>query len=150
MSKGRAAGIAGLLLLAACNANRDPVTTGIPGATQGTVINSQVLTGAGEPRLGAVEGGLLGADVGRSIGDDDRAIAHKAEYEALEYGRAGRPIEWRNDASGNRGQIVVGPTYEVNRLDCRIYTHTVTIEGRARVAKGTACREPDGDWRSLG
>jgi surface antigen len=43
----------------------------------------------------------------------------------------------------------VGPSYEVNRLDCREFTHTVYIGGRARVARGTACRQPDATWRII-
>ena len=72
-----------------------------------------------------------------------------AEYEALEYSRSGRPVEWRNPGSGNYGRIVAGSTYEVNKLDCREFTHTVYIGGRTRVAKGTACRRPGGTWRVL-
>jgi surface antigen len=135
---------AGALLLAACS----QVTTGaIPGANPGTVVGSPVASGAGETLIGPVEGGLMGADVGRSLNDADRAIALKAEYEALEYGRAGQPTIWQGNAGTNRGEIKVGSTYQVNRLDCREYTHNVWIGGRLRVVKGTACREPDGVWR---
>ena len=138
-------------LLAGCSAGGPAATTGaIPGANPSTVVGSPVGAGAGEPTVGAVEGGLMGADVGRSLDDADRAIALKAEYEALEYGRAGLPIEWRGKSGENRGQIRVGATYQVNRLDCREYTHNVWIGGRPRVVKGTACREPDGVWRVVG
>ncbi|MDQ3560577.1 MAG: hypothetical protein M3453_15615, partial [Pseudomonadota bacterium] len=88
--------------------------------------------------------------IGRSLDDADRRIAGQAEYEALEYGRAGRPATWNSPGSGNRGEVVVGPAYEVNRLDCRQYSHRVFIGGRPRVAKGTACREPDSTWRIIG
>ena len=74
----------------------------------------------------------------------------KAEYEALEYGRAGQPTVWQSRAGNNHGEIKVGSTYQVNRLDCREYTHNIWIGGRLRVVKGTACREPDGVWRILG
>jgi len=120
------------------------------GATRGTVIRSQVATGAGERPLGAVEGGLLGEDLGRSLDEADRALAMQAEFEALEYSRSGQPTVWRNPQTGLRGQIVVGSSYEVNRLDCREYTHTVYFGGRPRVARGTACREPGGNWRTIG
>ena len=135
------------LLLGACTgAPNGPPRLG----SQGTVIGSQAGSGAGEPQLGAVQGGLLGEDIGRSLGERDRQLAVQAEFEALEYGRAGQSTPWRNADSGFRGEVVVGPSYEVNRLDCREYTHTAYIEGRARVARGTACREPGGDWRTVG
>ena len=50
-------------------------------------------------------------------------------------------------AGKDRGEIVVGATYEVNRLDCREYTHNIFVGGRLRVVQGTACRQPDGAWR---
>jgi len=137
------------LLLMACSGSsneRRPAA----GANSGVVFGSEVGAGSGEAPLGAVEGGLLGADIGRSLDDADRRIAGQAEYEALEYGRAGRPATWNSPGSGNRGEVVVGPAYEVNRLDCRQYSHRVFIGGRPRVAKGTACREPDSTWRIIG
>jgi surface antigen len=100
--------------------------------------------------LGVVEGGLLGEDLGRSLTQSERDLAVQAEFEALEYGRAGQPTRWRGSESGARGEITVGTSYEVNRLDCREYRHTATIGGRPRVAQGTACREPGGNWRIVG
>ena len=137
-------------LLAACTTGPEERTGGVPGANSGVVVGSEVAAGAGEAPLGAVQGGLLGADIGRSLEEGDRQLAARAEYEALEYGRAGRPARWTSDRTGNRGEIVVGPGYEVNRLDCREYSHTVFIGGRPRVAKGTACRQPDSTWRIVG
>ena len=141
---------AGTALLAACSTGGPERTSSIPGANSGVVIGSEVASGAGEVPLGAVQGGLLGADIGRSLTEADRELAAQAEYETLEYGRAGRPARWVSPDTGSRGEIVVGPGYEVNRLDCREYSHTVFIGGRPRVAKGTACRQPDSTWRIVG
>jgi surface antigen len=142
---------AGALLLAGCGGKPD-VTTGAitPGANPGTVVGSPLSVGAGEAPIGPVEGGLMGAEVGRSLGDADRSMALKAEYEALEYGRVGTPTVWQSKSTDNHGEITVGSSYQVNRLDCREYTHNVWIGGRPRVVKGTACREPDGVWRIVG
>lgn len=137
-----------LLIVAGCSAGGPSVTTGaIPGANPTAVIGSPIGSGAGEGTVGAVEGGLMGADVGLSLNDTDREAALKAEYEALEYGRSGVPVTWRGRSGENRGEIRVGSTYQVNSLDCREYTHNVWIGGRPRVVKGTACREPDGVWQ---
>jgi surface antigen len=59
-------------------------------------------------------------------------------------------VAWRNPDTGNRGEVIAGTVYEVNRLDCREYTHNVAIGGRTRVARATACRQPDGVWRVVG
>ena len=149
MKKAMAIGL-GALLLAGCSGKPDVSTGAIPGANAGKVVGSPLAAGAGEAPVGAVEGGLMGADVGRSLDDADRATALKAEYEALEYGRAGQPTVWQSSSGNNHGQISVGASYQVNRLDCREYTHDVWIGGRLRVVKGTACREPDGVWRIVG
>lgn len=141
---------AAVVFTAACTSGGGERGSGVPGANSGVVIGSEVASGAGEVPLGAVQGGLLGADIGRSLDEGDRQLAAQAEYEALEYGRAGRPARWRSPDTGNRGEIVVGPGYEVNRLDCREYSHTVFIGGRPRLAKGTACRQPDSTWRIVG
>ena len=137
-----------LLALGACaTGEADPQTA--PGANSGVVAGSELQSGGPAPELGPLEGTLLGADVGRSLGEDDRKRALQAEYEALEYGRPGTPVTWSGRRSTNYGEIVVGSTYEVNRLECREFTHTIYIGGRARVAKGTACRQPDSTWRVL-
>ncbi len=138
---------AGALFLSACSGGSGVATGAIPGANTGKVIGSPVAAGEGEPTVGPVEGGLMGAEVGRSLSDPDRKIALKAEYEALEYGRAGQPTEWRSRSGSVSGKIEVGATYRVNSLDCREYTHSISIGGRLRVVKGTACRQPDGVWR---
>ena len=141
------AATAAALLLAGCMTGSGGTTGGVAGATQGEVEGSEFAVPGAEAPIGVVAGGLLGAEVGRSLTEADRQIALRAESEALEYGRAGRPVEWRSAATNTTGEIVVGASYQVNRLDCREYTHTVRIDGRARVAQGTACRQPDGDWR---
>ncbi len=147
----KAVAIAGMgaLGLAACASSSGVVTGSVPGANPGVIIDSPVGSGAGQAPVGALEGALTGADVGASLTERDRGIALQAEYEALEYGRPGQPTRWRNRRSGNAGEISVGSTYQVNRLDCREYTHEVSIGGRNRVVRGTACRQPDGVWRVL-
>lgn len=135
-----------LLSLAGCTPSRLGGTVAAPGATPNAVLGSEVLSGSGQPQMGVLEASLIGADIGQSLDESDRPIAWKAEFEALEYARAGRSTEWQNPRSGNSGEITVGPTYTVNLLDCREFTHNVRIGGRLRVAQGTACRRPDGRW----
>lgn len=137
--------------LVACTASNGVVTGAVPaGANPGVVIDSPVATSGDGAPVGALEGALSGADVGLSLTERDREKALKAEYEALEYGRPGQPTRWRDRRSGNGGEITVGSTYQVNRLECREYTHKVSIGGRNRVVRGTACRQPDGVWRVVG
>ena len=141
------------LALGACVPGPKQTAGTVAGSATGAVVGSQLGSGSGQgagAAIGALAGGLVGAEIGRSLDEADRQRALEAEYQALEYGRAGQRLEWRGGASGNYGEVVVGPSYEVNLLDCREFTHTVYIGGRARVARGTACRQPDATWRIIG
>lgn len=93
-------------------------------------------------------GGLAGNTVGRDLDDANRRVAHDAEFQALEYGRSGAPVAWRSP-SGRYGEVIPETSYSVNDTKCREYTQAVYLDGRPEVARGTACRQADGSWRSL-
>jgi surface antigen len=95
-----------------------------------------------------VVGGLIGTSVGRDLDDADKRVARNAEYQALEFGRAGAPITWKSP-SGKTGEVIPQTTYSLNDTTCRDYTQAVFRDGRPEVARGTACRQPDGSWRSV-
>ncbi len=101
------------------------------------------------PGAGRMEGGLVSGDIGSGLDRADLQQGLAAEYRALELGNAGTPIAWGSSAAGRSGEVVPGPAYRVNEYACRDYTHTVTVAGQARSARGTACREPDGTWRPV-
>lgn len=159
MNFGRVGGVtlAGLLL-AACAGN--PQTGAGPqentgtlmGAVAGAVIGSQFGRGGGRVAAavaGAAIGGLIGNQIGAALDDDDRARAYAAQMQALDTGASGAPVSWRNEDSGRYGTVVPGPAYQRNAMTCRQYTHTIYIDGRPQVARGTACRNPDGTWTAV-
>ncbi len=76
----------------------------------------------------------------------EQSEAASAQFNALTFGRPGAPRAWSGD-KGASGQVVVGPYVRVNNIDCRDFTHTVTIGGTPFAKKGTACREADGTWK---
>ncbi|MEO8669592.1 MAG: hypothetical protein ABI399_13815 [Bauldia sp.] len=91
---------------------------------------------------------LLDGPIGKAMTDADRRAAADAEYKALEFGRTGTPVPWKNRTSGHSGEVVPGPGYKVNVLDCRDVTHTVTIEEQPPLSlRATSCRQPEGSWR---
>ena len=146
--------------LAACSATPETgqgakENTGtLVGALAGGLIGSQFGGGTGERiaagLAGAAIGGLVGNRIGASMDDEDRRRAYAAQMQALESGRSGAPVAWRNPDSGRYGSIVPGPAYEANGLQCRPYTHTIYIDGKPQVARGNACRNPDGTWTAVG
>ena len=143
------------LLLSACAGN--PQTGSGPhentgtlvGAVSGAVVGSQFGRGSGRVAstvAGAAIGGLIGNRIGAALDDEDRTRAYEAQIQALESGASGAPVGWRNDDTGRRGTVVPGPAYQRNAMTCRQYTHTVYIDGKPQLTRGTACRNPDGTW----
>jgi len=124
----------------------------VVGAVAGGVIGSQFGRGGGRvaaTMVGAVAGGIIGNEIGRSLDREDRRMAEEAEYEALERGPPGVGRPWRNPDTGRYGEVIPEARYRRGDLDCRRYVHTVFIDGRPQTMRGTACRNPDGTWRSV-
>ena len=141
------------LALSACQSGPRQSIGAVTGAVAGGIIGNQV--GQGQGRVlatvaGAAIGALVGSEIGRALDEQDRQRAYAAQYSALEQGRPGVPVAWQNPQSGKYGQVVPGPVYSVNQSTCREYTHTIYIDGRPEVLRGTACRQPDGTWRDVG
>ncbi len=95
-------------------------------------------------------GGLAGTAVGKSLSPGDRGRALAAEYRALEYGVAGATTPWSDSLTGRYGKVVPGAAYKVNDTTCREYVHVVVVDGRSETGRGTACREADGNWQTVG
>jgi surface antigen len=145
------------LSLAACagdpNRPKEEAGTAI-GAIAGAAIGSQFGGGTGERIAagiaGAAIGGLIGNRIGAALDDEDRERAYAAQLDALERGRSGATVSWRNPDSGRYGNVVPGPPYQSSGTTCRPYTHTIYIDGRPQTARGSACRNPDGTWNPVG
>ena len=144
--------IVAALVLAGCQAAGPREGIGaLSGAVAGGVIGSQIGQGSGNVLAtvaGAAIGGFLGAEIGRSLDIEAQRRFNAAQYQALESGRPGAPITWQSP-SGPSGQVVPSQPYQINALVCRDYTHTVYIDGRPEVLRGTACRQPDGTWTQV-
>src|SRR5262245_43509753 len=119
------------------------LTGGALGALLGGRGTGSRLAGAA---IGAAAGGLLGSAIGASLDERDRQAAYAAEMQALESGAPGAPVGWRSDHTAYYGTVVPGPYYDRRGLRCREYSHTIYVGGRPEIARGTACRNPDGSW----
>jgi len=74
--------------------------------------------------------------------------ASEAEMRALEFGRTGIPVAWKDGKS--RGEVTPGAPYQVNASNCRDYTHSVSIDGSPAVSgRATACRQANGAWQTI-
>src|SRR5215470_12769868 len=107
-----------VLWLAACSGTPETgqgpkENTGtLVGALAGGLIGSQFGGGTGEHiaagLAGAAIGGLIGNRIGAGMDDDDKRRAYAAQMRALEGGKSGVAVAWKNPDSGRYGSVVPG------------------------------------------
>ena len=130
--------------------NKQDVGT-LLGAIGGAAVGSNV--GKGKGRIvGIAAGTLLGAALGNSIGSSldqaDLMYHHNTAQNALETGRSGSAMTWRNPDSGHYGTVTpVNVVQNDSGQYCREYTQTITVGGKQEEGYGMACRQPDGSWK---
>ena len=144
------------LSAAACSSNSGPNEVGgtAGGALAGGLVGNAIGGSAGSriagTLVGAAIGGFIGNRIGAALDEEDKRRAYAAQIQALEAGPSGAPVAWRNPDSGRFGNVVPGPAYLVNGAPCRQFTQTIYIDGKPQTERGTACRNPDGTWSSVG
>ena len=118
----------------------------LTGAAVGDV-GSQTDGGEGQlaaTAAGAIAGALVGGTVGKSMDEVDRMKANQA----LESSRIGYTTSWRNPDTDDTYSITPTRTYETASGPCRDFTTQAIIDGKREILYGTACRQPDGSWRT--
>lgn len=126
-------------------------TTAVANREQGGVLASLGVGGGNtvaSPIISAMHGGLIGGSVGASLTGAEKRTALEAEYKALEYTPSGKAVPWTGNQN-HRGEVVAAQPYQVGSQNCRQYTQTVFTGAASAVARGTACRNPDGSWTPL-
>jgi surface antigen len=138
------------LLLAACAATNEDIGT-LSGGAVGALLGAQVGQGSGRTlaiATGAIAGAMLGNRIGRTMDRQDQLYLQQA----LEKQSDGKPRAWRNPNTHNTYQVTPMRTYyrqhQHHRQPCRRYVTTAIIAGKAEKITGTACRLPDGTWRT--
>jgi surface antigen len=111
------------------------------------VLGSLVGGGAQRPAIasGSGSGALVGGGLGRAM---DR-LDHACVGQVLEHAPTGRAVAWRSPDRGAAFRVTAIRTYEAaaGRF-CREFRTTATVAGRIQHVYGTACRQPDGAWRT--
>jgi len=133
-----------------CEGDKEAVGT-VVGAVLGGIVGSRFGKGSGKKAatvLGAVAGGYAGNRYGESLDCADQQRHAQTTHNALENEPSGQPSSWNNPDSGRSGSITPVRTWQ--REDgryCRDFNQSIVIDGKVEEAKGTACREDDGQWR---
>ena len=105
------------------------------------------MTGCADVGTKTMVGGLGGA-AGNYLDQRDRQLAAKAAQSALETAPSGTTTAWKNPDNGNSGAVTPKRTYQTaSGQYCREYTQTINVGGKKQTSYGTACRQPDGQWK---
>ena len=99
--------------------------------------------------MGAILGGVVGGTIGHnSLNCEDRSYEIDTYYSGFEAGRPHARYDWRNPQSDVYGYLEVGDYYRDRAgYRCANYTQQIYVHGRPELARGTACRQPDGTWQ---
>jgi surface antigen len=121
----------------------------VAGAVVGGVVGSTIGGGAGRTTaivVGTVAGMLIGGHIGRRMDEADKLKA----AQALESAPTGQQTTWRNPDSGNQYTMTPTRTYDSGGNPCRDFNVDATVDGKKETVTGTACRQPDGSWKTTG
>ena len=131
--------------------NDNEVLGSMIGAISGGVIGHQVGRGSGQALVtfaGVLLGSVVGGQIGRDLDDAERLKLASATQYALENQRSGTRTVWDNPDRRVCGVVVPKPAFknELNQY-CREFQQSIVVGGKKQSAYGTACRQPDGQWK---
>jgi surface antigen len=87
---------------------------------------------------------MIGRHIGAKLDEADRIKA----AQALESSATGQSATWKNPDTGAQYTMTPTYTYESQGSPCRDFRFDATIEGKPETVEGTACRQPDGNWKT--
>ncbi len=118
------------------------IAGGLAGAQFGKASGKVAMTA-----VGTLLGAYAGSQIGKSLDSADKAYADRAEEEA-HAAPIGQQVNWNNPDSGNSGSYTATRDgYDQSGDYCRDYQTAVSADGKQQQATGTACRQPDGSWK---
>ena len=122
---------------------------GLLGAALGAAAGTQIGKGSGRT-VAIIGGGLIGALIGGSLGQSMDQTDQYQVNQALETSPTGNTIVWQNPDTGGSYKVTPTKTYKVaENTYCREFTTWGMIGGYEEKMYGTACRQPDGSWKTV-
>src|SRR5262249_54418040 len=143
-----------ILALAGCEAGGmrmgpGTATGGLGGAAAGGLLGAALGGGSAGIASGVLLGGLLGAGVGQALDQRSQQIQSQTVSRTLETAQSGTTTSWVNPDNGSRGTVTPLRTFRGQGGNyCREFQQFVVIEGQGQQLTSTACRQPDGSWRT--
>ncbi len=80
--------------------------------------------------------------------NEDQMRAHEEAIVEAASAPVNEPISW-SDGAASGTVVTVRDGHTTDGRACREFQQTVTIDGKAEHAYGTACQEPDGSWKMV-
>jgi surface antigen len=119
------------------------------GAALGGLVGNQFGSGSGKglmTAVGVVGGALAGGYVGRQMDPADHACVNRT----LENTPTGQTVAWHDPQKDSSYWVTPTANYQgSNGQPCRNFTTQAVIDGQTQQVAGTACRQPDGSWRTI-
>ena len=131
------------------NLSGNQLLGGLLGAAIGAATGTQFGKGSGRT-VAIIGGGLIGALIGGSLGKSMDQTDQYQVNQALETSPTGNAIVWDNPETGGFYKVTPTKTYQVaENAYCREFTTWGMIGGYEEKMYGTACRQPDGSWKTV-
>jgi surface antigen len=119
------------------------------GAAIGGLLGNQFGGGGGKGLLtavGVVGGALAGGYLGRQMDPADHACVGRT----LENTPTGQTVAWHDPQKDSSYWVTPTGNFQgANGEACRNFTTQAVIDGKTQQVAGTACRQPDGSWRTV-
>jgi surface antigen len=148
--KALAAALTAAIAVTACETPPTQAQKGtVAGAVVGGVVGSTIGGGTGRTTaiiIGTIAGGMIGKHIGAKMDEADRIKA----AQALEVTATNQSSTWKNPDTGAQYTMTPTNTYEAKGTPCRDFKVDATIDGKPEQVEGTACRQPDGNWKTKG
>lgn len=131
--------------LVGCTPGHNVPGATIAGTAAGGLLGAALFHGSGA-WIGILGGALIGGVIGNFVGNkmDQQDRVNMAN--AVTTTPVGQQATWTNSHDVTYTVRPVRQYHRHNRY-CREYQTTVTVGGKVRRAYGTACRQPDGQWK---
>ncbi|MFO0997434.1 MAG: RT0821/Lpp0805 family surface protein [Alphaproteobacteria bacterium] len=145
----------GVLSACADQSGNDPFGTktivgAATGAAGGGLVAAAAIGGAPAILGGVLLGGLLGGAIGHFLDDQDKRIADDTTKKSLDKSKPGQTSSWHNPDNGHVGTVTPSKTYQTASGEvCRDYEQTIVVDGKTQKARGTACKDTSGNWRTV-
>jgi surface antigen len=136
-------------LQAITSTSKGNIIGSLGGAALGGLVGNQFGSGSGKGLLtavGVVGGALAGGYVGRQMDPADHACVNRT----LENTPTGQTVAWHDPQKDSSYWVTPTGNYQgSNGQPCRNFTTQAVIDGQTQQVAGTACRQPDGSWRTM-